>query len=134
MNNYINYEELIKPFFAPPAFLFGPVWSLLYFIIFVSFGFLFYKFYKKEISKSLIIFVILNLFFNFIFTPIQFGLKNLFLSSIDILLVLATLFMILHIIKKDYKKFIWVFYINILYFLWVCFATMLQISITILNW
>jgi tryptophan-rich sensory protein len=42
--------------------------------------------------------------------------------------------MILHIIKKDYKKFIWVFYINILYFLWVCFATMLQISITILNW
>jgi hypothetical protein len=72
----------------------------------VSFGFLFYKFYKKEISKSLIIFVILNLFFNFIFTPIQFGLKNLFLSSIDILLVLATLFMILHIIKKDYKKFI----------------------------
>jgi len=79
---------------------------VLYFIIFISFGFLFYKFYKKEISKSLIIFVILNLFFNFIFTPIQFGLKNLFLSTIDILLVLGTLFMILYIIKKDYKKFI----------------------------
>jgi tryptophan-rich sensory protein len=34
---------------------------------------------------------ILNLIFNILFTPIQFGLKNNLLATVDILLVLGTL-------------------------------------------
>lgn len=37
MNTYTWYQTLIKPFWSPPAWLFGPVWTALYAIIAVSF-------------------------------------------------------------------------------------------------
>ena len=42
MENYTYYETLIKPDFAPPGWLFGPVWSILYLIIAVTFGYVIY--------------------------------------------------------------------------------------------
>jgi benzodiazapine receptor len=73
---------------------------------------------------------VLNLIFNFAFTPIQFGLKNNLLASIDILLVLGTLVWALFAIFPHLK---WVAYANIPYLLWVSFATILQLTITYLN-
>lgn len=127
---YTSYKELIKPNFAPPAYLFGPVWTVLYILIAISFGYVAYKFYKKEISFAAFLPFILNLIFNFAFTYIQFGLKNLPLASIDILLTLATLIWAMKVIYKKYK---WVTLINIPYLLWVSFATILQLTITYLN-
>ena len=75
MNNTYNwYQQLIKPTWAPPSFLFGPVWSVLYVLIFVSFGTVFYKVFNKELPMIVALPFILNLIFNFAFTPIQFGL------------------------------------------------------------
>lgn len=130
MNNYSQYTDYIKPDWAPPAWLFGPVWSVLYILIIISFGYIFYKYIKKEISFAFALPFILNIFFNLLFTPIQFGLKNNFLASIDILLVLSTL---LWLIFTSYSKYRWVAYINIPYLLWVSFATVLQLTITYLN-
>jgi translocator protein len=131
MNTTFNwYQELIKPEWAPPSFLFGPVWSVLYLLIAISFGYVFYKIYKKEIPKYVAIPFILNLFFNLIFSPIQFGIQNLPLASIDIILVLITLIWFQISIFK-YAK--WVALINIPYLLWVSFATVLQLTITFLN-
>ena len=73
---------------------------------------------------------VLNLIFNFAFTPIQFGLKNNYLASVDILLVLGTLVWAMVAIYP-YAK--WITYIQIPYFLWVLFATILQLTITYLN-
>jgi tryptophan-rich sensory protein len=73
---------------------------------------------------------ILNLIFNFAYTPIQFKPKNNYLASIDILLVLGTLFYAMYSI---YLFIPWVSYINIPYLLWVAFATVLQLTITYLN-
>ena len=73
---------------------------------------------------------ILNLVFNFAFTPLQFGLKNLLLASIDILLVLITLVWAMAAI---YPYATWITYIQIPYLLWVSFATVLQLTITWLN-
>jgi benzodiazapine receptor len=58
------------------------------------------------------------------------GLQNNYLAAIDILLVLATLIWALVAIFP-YAKF--VTYANIPYLLWVCFATVLQITITWMN-
>jgi tryptophan-rich sensory protein len=82
---------LIKPSWSPPSWLFGPVWTVLYFIITISFGTVFYKAYTKELPWIFVLPFAFNLLFNFLFTPLQFGLKNNFLAAIDILLVLATL-------------------------------------------
>jgi len=131
MNNTYNwYSTLIRPTWAPPSYLFGPVWSVLYAIIAVSFGTVFYKAFTKQIPWIVALPFALNLFFNFIFTPIQFGLKNNLLASIDILLVLATLVWALYAIWPHVR---WVVYANIPYLLWVAFATVLQLTITYLN-
>jgi tryptophan-rich sensory protein len=47
------YEQLIRPEWAPPAWLFGPVWTVLYILIAISFGYVFYKYFKKELSKDI---------------------------------------------------------------------------------
>ncbi len=131
MNTYTNYQELIKPTWAPPSWVFGPVWTFLYIIIALSFGFVFYKYFKGEISFMFALPFILNLIFNFAFTPIQFWLINLPLASIDILLTVGTLIWALVVI---FPIFPWVLYVNIPYVLWASFATVVQLTITFLNW
>jgi tryptophan-rich sensory protein len=130
MNNYNWYSQLLKPSWAPPSWLFGPVWTALYAIIAVSFGTVFYKTFTKQIPWLVGLPFALNLIFNFIFTPIQFGLKNNLLASLDILLVLATLIWSLIAIWPHLK---WVTYANLPYLLWVIFATILQLTVTYLN-
>jgi len=125
------YQELIRPGWAPPSWVFGPVWSVLYVIIGISFGYVIYKAAKDEIPHKLTYPFILNLAFNFAFSPIQFTLQNNLLAAIDIMLVLGTLIWALYVIKPHFK---WVAYANIPYLLWVTFATVLQFTITYLNW
>jgi tryptophan-rich sensory protein len=133
MNTYNWYSQLIKPSWAPPSWLFGPVWTVLYAIIAVSFGTVFYKVVTKEIPWIVALPFILNLIFNFAFTPIQFGLKNNLLASIDILLVLCTLVWALYSIWYAVPELRWVVYVNIPYLIWGSFATCLQLTITFLN-
>jgi len=128
------YAQLIKPFWSPPAWLFGPVWTVLYAIIAASFGTVFYKAFTGKISWLIALPFVLNLVFNFAFTSIQFGLKNNLLASIDILLVVGTLIWGLVAIWLVVPELRWVVYINIPYLLWGTFATVLQLTITYLNW
>ena len=130
MDTFNWYSQLIKPDWAPPSYLFGPVWTILYLLIAVSFGKVFYMFFKKEIRVKIVMPFILNIFFNLFFTPIQFGLQNNILAMIDIILVLGTLIWAI-IAIWPYKK--WISYIQIPYLVWVSFATILQITITFLN-
>jgi len=107
------------------------VWTILYILIAVSFGYVFGKVYRKKLPRKIAAPFILNLFFNFLFTPIQFGLMNNLWASIDVLLVLVTLIWAMIAIWKNAK---WVALINIPYLAWVTFATVLQITITVLNY
>lgn len=130
METYNWYQTLIKPEWAPPSWLFGPVWSVLYVIIAGSFGYVGYLYFKGSIPFMVLLPFILNLVFNFAFTPLQFVVQNNLLASIDILLVLGTLVWALYAIHKYVP---WVSYINIPYLAWVSFASVLQLTITYLN-
>jgi translocator protein len=131
MNTYSWYQTLVKPTWAPPSAVFGPVWTVLYVIIAVTFGYAAYLFFNHKIPFIVLLPFILNLIFNFAFTPIQFGLQNNLLAAVDILLVLGTLVWALVAI---YPQAAWVALANIPYLLWVMFATVLQLTITYLNW
>ncbi len=133
MYTYNWYSTLIKPSWAPPSWLFGPVWTILYSIIAISFGTVFYKAFAKQIPWMMALPFALNLLFNFAFTPLQFGLKNNLLASLDILLVLGTLIWALVVLWNSIPELRWIVYINIPYLLWVSFATVLQLTITFLN-
>jgi translocator protein len=124
------YSKLNKPSWTPPVEVFGQVWSALYVIIILSFGRVFWLYYKKQIGFVVVLPFILNIIFNILFTPIQFGLQNNLLANIDIILILLSLIWCMVSIYKHSK---WLAYLQIPYFLWVIIATVLQISITYLN-
>lgn len=128
---YTQYANFIKPSWAPPSFLFGPVWTFLYIIIAISFGFVFYKVYKKQLPTKYLWPFVINLLSNFAFTPLQFGLENNLLAAVDITIVLVT---IIWIIKLMWNKHRWVALAQLPYLAWVSFATVLQFTITYLNW
>lgn len=130
MDSSTWYTALKKPKWSPPAWVFGPVWSLLYIFIAVSFGYVFIQFVQGNLSWPVALPFLLNLLFNFAFTPLQFGLKNNLLAAGDILLVLITLIWALIVIGPHIP---WVAYVNIPYLLWGGFATVLQLEITRLN-
>ncbi len=130
MSTYNWYSQLIKPSFAPPSWVFGPVWTVLYAIIIVSFGYVATLYFNKHIPFLVALPFLLNIVFNVLFTPLQFGLKNNLLAAIDITLVLGTLVWALIVIYPHAR---WVTFINIPYLLWVSFATVVQFSITVLN-
>jgi tryptophan-rich sensory protein len=121
------YASLVKPEWAPPSFLFGPVWTVLYAGILVSFGYVAYLFWKKRIPFPVFLPFVLNIVFNLAFSPIQFGLQNNLLAAVDILLVLGTL---VWAIVAVWSRVRWVALVNIPYLLWVSFATVLQLTIT----
>lgn len=129
-NNYVWYSQLVKPSWAPPSWLFGPVWTVLYAIIVFTFGSVIYKAIVGKLPWLVALPFILNLVFNFAFTPLQFGLRSNWLAAVDIVLVLGTLIWALVAIWPHAR---WVAYANIPYLLWVSFATVLQLTITYLN-
>jgi tryptophan-rich sensory protein len=85
---------------------------------------------NKQIKWFVALPFLLNLIFNLAFTPIQFRLQNNYLAALDILLVLGTLIWAMVVIYPFAR---WITYIQIPYLLWVSFATVLQLTITVLN-
>ena len=130
MKSYEWYSQLIKPSWAPPSWLFGPVWTVLYILIAYSFGSVFYKLFTKQLPLVVALPFILNLIFNFSFTYFQFGLRNNILAGADVLLVLITLIWAMFAIWPHMK---FVVYMNIPYLAWVTFATILQFTVTYKN-
>ena len=124
------YQALQKPAWTPAASTIGTIWMILYPIIFVTFGIIFYKAIKREIPFILTLPFIINLIANFAFTPILFGLKNLPLASLDILVVWLTLIWGMVSIWQSSKSLT---LSQIPYLVWVSIATFLQLSITFLN-
>jgi benzodiazapine receptor len=124
-------SEWIKPSFFPTSKIFGIVWPILYIIIIASFGYVFWMILKKELTIIIALPFILNIIFNLAFMPIQFRLNSFFLAAIDIILILITLIWAM-IAIYPYSPIIT--YLQIPYFLWVSFATVLQLSCFYLNY
>ncbi|MCX6736188.1 MAG: tryptophan-rich sensory protein [Candidatus Parcubacteria bacterium] len=130
MKAYNWYSQLIKPSWAPPSWVFGPAWTFLYILIAISYGKVFLMAWRKEIPLIVILPFVLNLIFNFAFTPLQFGLQNNILAAIDIFFILGTLIWAIIAISPYVR---WIAFMQIPYLLWVSFATILQFTITYLN-
>lgn len=124
------YASQKKPFFAPPAWIFGPVWTVLYLVIIVSFGYVVLKVLKGQWSAWVLLPFAVNLAANLAFTPIQFGLKNNLLAFVDILVVLGSLLWMIRTVTPLSPGVAWA---QVPYLLWVSFATVLQASVTWLN-
>lgn len=124
------YKYLIKPSFSPPDWIFGPVWTILYLMMGVSFYLIWVKgkTYKK-MYYSVNIFAF-QLFLNFLWSVLFFGLRAPLLGFIDIIFLLTVILFNIFIFYRTSKP---AAYLLIPYFLWVLFATFLNFAIVIFN-
>lgn len=124
------YAGLIKPPFSPPNWIFGPVWITLYFLMGVSAFIIWEKGFKNQRVRMALFYFLIQLFFNFVWSILFFGLRSPLLGLLDIIMLLLTIILT---IVTFYKVSKIASYILIPYLFWVSFATILNFSIAILN-
>ena len=80
------YYSLQLPPFAPPSWIFGPMWTLLYILMGISLYLLLNHNNKKQRNNLVGLFVI-QFIFNFIWSALFFSLKNKLNNSIELRIV-----------------------------------------------
>lgn len=124
------FTTLVKPSFSPPNWLFGPVWTILYFMIGVSLFLVCTTKANKNLKKKAYWIFGIQLVLNTMWSIAFFGAKNPgFAFVVIVLLWIAILLNIIEFYKI--KKFAG--YLLIPYILWVSFASVLNLAIFLLN-
>ncbi|MFW6450615.1 MAG: TspO/MBR family protein [Nanoarchaeota archaeon] len=120
------YVTLVKPSFNPPSWIFGPVWTILYFFMGISF----YLVWTRRLETPALMAFVTQLFLNVLWSIIFFGLKAPFYAFIEIIFLwLAILITIIYFYRINKLSA----YLLIPYILWVSFAAILNFSIFVLN-
>lgn len=125
------YPTIIKPSFNPPNWIFGPVWSMLFTFMGVAAGLVWAKIdFNKEIVKKALLFFVIQLALNVLWSFLFFGLHNPGIALIEIILLWLMIF-------ETYNQFIKIDkiagYLFIPYLAWVGFAAILNANIWWLN-
>lgn len=125
------HDSLAKPSWTPAPSSISPIWMLLYPVILVSFGFVFVQAFRGKVRWLVALPFAINLVASLIFTLIQYGMRNLPLAAVDILVVWGTIIWMAVAVWPHAR---WVAVAQGPYFIWVSLATMLQLSMTWMNW
>ncbi len=127
INNW--YVTLNKPVFNPPNYLFGPVWTVLYILMGVSF-YLILQSENSILKRRAIIIFFIQLFLNFCWSFLFFKFKLVEVAFIEIISIWVSIIIMIFTFYKINKT---ASYLQIPYLLWVSFASVLNGSIWILN-
>lgn len=124
------YVTLTKPFFSPPNWIFGPVWTTLYVMMGISLYLVWKQGLENRHIRSAFVLFIVHLFVNGAWSILFFGFQEPFLAFIDIIILLG---MIMVLIFKFWPINKIASILLLPYLLWVSFATLLNYSIWQLN-
>lgn len=121
------YISLVKPPLTPPGWVFGPVWTILYFML----GIILYKVMQSgmENKKMLLMLFFGQLFLNALWSPLFFGIHWVFIS-----LCLAIAMVVLcavFLYKAQFHRMLTMLMMP--YIMWLCFASYLTAGILFLN-
>lgn len=124
------YASLNKPSFVPPSWAFSVVWPLLYLLMGIALYMIWNKGYDVQGKKLALGIFGVQLFLNFLWSVLFFGLNSPFLGFVGIILLWSVILLN-----------IWLFYnisksaglLLVPYLLWVSFATLLNYYILLLN-
>lgn len=122
------YVTLTKPSFSPPDFLFGPVWTSLYALMGISFYLIWTA--KAKSKHQAVKFFLVQLGLNALWSIIFFGLKKPGLAFIEIVALWVAIFLTIKTFQKISKVASYLLYP---YFVWVSFASVLNLFIWVLN-
>jgi tryptophan-rich sensory protein len=131
MQDYSTYYASIeKPFFAPEPWVFGLAWSIIYPLIIIALLLTLYRWWQGRVSQIVLAVFGINVLANLAFTPLQLNFPEAPYATIDILVVLGTLVYLQWYFWQHDRV---VFWLLVPYLLWGAFATVLQVTIFILN-
>ena len=125
------YDALDKPAWTPAPGTISLIWMVLYPVILISFGFVFVQAYRGKVPWRVALPFAVNLVANLLFMPIFSGLRNVPLAAADIVVVWATIIWCVLAVWPHHR---WVALAQGPYFVWVSLATVIQLSITAMNW
>lgn len=123
------YIYLNKPFFNPPNYLFGPVWTVLYLLMGISFYLILESTQKEALKKAIFIFS-LQLFLNFCWSFLFFFFHQVGLALIEIIVIWLSIVAMIRVFYTVNKT---AALLQFPYLLWVSFATALNAAIWVLN-
>ncbi|MCM8759434.1 MAG: tryptophan-rich sensory protein [Candidatus Omnitrophica bacterium] len=123
------YKAINKPEITPPNWIFAPVWTLLYIMMGISLFFVWTSQRTARKTIALIIFF-LQLILNMLWSAIFFGLQDVFLALVDIVLLWTGIFFTILAFRRVSNI---AAYLLVPYILWVSFATFLNYLIFIMN-
>ena len=124
------YEGLIKPSFNPPNWIFGPVWTLLYLLMTYAAWRVFGRLESRRDHVKLALVFIVQLFSNALWSIVFFGMHNPAAALLVVILLEASVIaMILAFAKHDRVAAL----TQLPYAAWVAFASLLNLSIVLLN-
>ena len=121
------YLYLEKPSFTPPIWLFGPVWTVIYFMIGVSGGLLWARRNKLILAFS---FYLIQLGFNFSWSFVFFGMQQIGWAFLNIIFLLFCILATIVFAYPNNKAASWML---VPYLFWVIFASILNFSLWQLN-
>lgn len=120
------YASLQKPFFNPPAWLFGPVWTMLYVLIGIAGA----RIWMRAPKSAAMQLWFAQLAVNVLWSPAFFGLQNPELGLVVIAGMLVTIIGFMVKARSIDRTSTLLF---IPYLAWAAFASLLNLSIAFLN-
>ena len=120
------YAGLAKPAFNPPAWLFAPIWTVLYVLIAVAGS----RAFERDRGGSAMKLWWMQMALNFLWSPVFFGAHQIGLALVVILLLLAIIFAFIVTAWRQDRVTAWLF---TPYAAWVAFASALNASIFVLT-
>lgn len=123
------YAALNKPFFNPPNWVFGPVWTVLYALIGVSLYLVWVASYKEAKKPAFVTFGA-QLLLNALWSLVFFGLHLPWAGVVIIALLLVTIIATIRLFWPISKT---AAYLLMPYVAWVIFATALNVGVAVLN-
>lgn len=123
------YDQLNRPSWNPPGWLFGPVWTLLYTFMGIAAWRIWKQLGFSEGKRELGAFIV-QLILNGLWSQIFFNMQNVGLALIEIIILLAAIVVTTVLFFRRDKIAGW---LMVPYILWVTFATALNAAIWIMN-
>ena len=125
-----SFLQLNKPSFAPPAWLFPVVWTILYILMGISSYLVLTAVAPKEDKELALKFYAIQLAVNFLWSTFFFNFQWYFFALLWLLLLWILVFCMIRKFAGINK---WAAYINIPYLIWITFAGYLNAGIWWLN-
>jgi translocator protein len=125
------YASLEKPGFTPPAWLFGPVWTILYLLMGISLYLLWKEgFTSSGASKAAVTTFAAQLLVNVLWSVVFFGSHLIFFGLITILILWVSIALTIAVSSRVSRK---AAALLVPYILWVTVATLLNYYVWLLN-